>query len=88
MPSLPCFLTEYKKLKQHTKMCQRPRIIFQPGNYEPPKNVFEALDELGIVVPNNLRFYPYFICFDVETWLKETTQSSHRKLITVVLMNY
>ncbi len=22
------FLTEYKKLKQHAKICQRPRIIF------------------------------------------------------------
>ena len=49
-------------------------------NYEPPKNVFEELDELGILVPNNLRFYPYFIFFDVETWLKETTQSSQGKL--------
>ena len=24
--------------------------------------------------------YPYFIFFDVETWLKETSQSSHGKL--------
>jgi hypothetical protein len=56
------FLTDYKKLKQHAKICQRPRIIFQPGNFEPPKNVFEELDDLGIVVPNNLRFYPGWHC--------------------------
>ena len=51
-------------------------IIFQPGTYQLPKNVFEELDDLGIVVPKNLRF----IFFDVETWLKETLQSSHGKL--------
>lgn len=42
--------------------------------------MFEELNELGILVPQNLRFYPYFIFFDVETWLKETTQSSQGKL--------
>ena len=35
---------------------------------------------IGILVPHNLRFYPYFIFFDVETWLKETTKSSQEKL--------
>ncbi len=79
-PDCNAFLTEFKKLKQHAKICQRPRIIFQPRNYQPPKNMFEELDNLGIVVPKNLRFYPHFIFFDVETWLKETTQSSHGKL--------
>ena len=53
-PDCHAFLTEYKKLKQHAKICQRPWIIFQPGNYEPPKNVFEELDELGVLIPNNL----------------------------------
>ena len=64
-PDCNAFLTEFKKLKQHANICQRTRIIFQPGNYQPPKNVFEELDELGIVVPQNLRFYPHFIFFDV-----------------------
>jgi hypothetical protein len=68
-----------EKEKAFLLICQRPRIIFQSGNYEPPKNVFEGLDELGISVPNNLRVYPYFIFFDVETWLKETIQSSQGK---------
>ena len=42
--------------------------------------MFEELDEFGVLVPDYLRFYPCFIFFDVETWLKETTQSSQGKL--------
>jgi len=39
--------------------------------------VLKELDDLGIPVPQNVRFYPHFILiFDAETWLKETTQSS------------
>ena len=55
----------------------KPKDYISAENKEPPKNVFE---KYKIEVPNNLRFYPDFIFFDVETWLKETTQSSQGKL--------
>ena len=43
-------------------------------------NVFEMLEVNGINVPNELRYYPYFIYYDFETWLKPNKQVSSSKL--------
>jgi hypothetical protein len=45
--------------------------------------VFENLELNGINVPKDMRFYPYFIYFDFETWLKpvESTMNSKLKYI-------
>ena len=34
--------------------------------YRCPKAVFEDLDDLGIVTPNHLRFYPYHATYNYE----------------------
>jgi hypothetical protein len=45
--------------------------------------VFENRKLNGINVPKDMRFYPYFIYFDFETWLKpvESTMNSKLKYI-------
>jgi hypothetical protein len=75
------FFSEFKKIKKHKHICSdKPKIIFQDGNYEPKMNVFEKLELSGINVPIELRYYPYFIYYDFETWLKPSGQASNSKL--------
>jgi hypothetical protein len=75
------FLSEYKKLKSHALIFNKgkAKVIFEDGYYNPKPNIFEQLDAFGIQIPTNLRFYPYFIFYDFETWLNKVN-STNRKL--------
>jgi hypothetical protein len=42
--------------------------------------VFENLERNGIYVREELGFYPYFIYFDSETWLKPVESMGNSKL--------
>ena len=42
--------------------------------------MFENLELNGIDVPKEMRFYPYFIYFDFETWLKTVESKTNSKL--------
>ena len=78
-------ISEYKKLKRHSTICNGgvPKTIFEDGNYESQKSIFEQLDAVSIQVPDEERFYPYFIVCDFETWLKtnEDNQTGNLKYI-------
>jgi hypothetical protein len=68
------FLSEFKKLKAHYLTCNKgiAQIEYVDGNYQPKANVFEDLESVGITVPKNNRFFPYFLFYDFETYLLET----------------
>ena len=68
-PECHSFFSEFKKIKRHLAICTKPKIIFEEGNYQPKLNVFENLEWNGINVPKEMRFFPYFIYFDFETWI-------------------
>jgi hypothetical protein len=71
-------LSEYKKLKSHAVVCNKgkAKVIFEDGNYNPKPNIFEQLDAFGIQIPPGLRFYPYFIFYDFETYLNKVNSTN------------
>lgn len=76
------FVSEFKKLKRHYLTCNTvaPKIIFEEGEYSPKQNVFEEMDIYKIFVPHDMRYYPYFILYDFETWLKPNGEQKQGKL--------
>jgi hypothetical protein len=81
-PECNTFLSEAKKMNRHSLICNKgnPKIIFEEGNYKPSSSVFEKLEVNGILVSKELRFYPYFIFYDFETWLRPNESQSDTKL--------
>ena len=77
-PNCYSFLSEYKKLKSHAVVCNNgtAKVIFEDGNYNPKPNIFEQLDAFGIQISTDLRFYPYFIFYDFETWLNRIDKTN------------
>ena len=54
-------------LKRHAKVCSTEiREIYVGGKYRNKNTIFEELEALEINVPEALRYYPYFSCFDME----------------------
>jgi hypothetical protein len=76
------FISEYKKLKQHQIVCTGgvPKIEFVGGIYEPKNTIFQQLDQEGIIVENDLRYYPFFIFYDFECWLDTSCTTMDSKL--------
>lgn len=70
------------KCEDHSKTCEKnTKIKFPGGYYSLPKNVFELLAEIDIIVDKENRQYPYFMVFDFESMLvKQTTDTSESKL--------
>lgn len=59
-----------RDLNNHVLSCSTDtKVVYPAGVYLPPKDVFEKLDELGIVVDQPRRHYPYLAVFDCETYL-------------------
>ena len=69
-------------LIQHIKSCSgKVRETFPGCVYRNPPTLFERLEEIGIRVPPEDRHYPFFACFDFETFFsKENLPSSGPKL--------
>ena len=58
-------------LVRHEKTCEaNVKHRFPGGGYQLPKTIFEKLAELGIVVDEQDRFYPYRATFDFECFFK------------------
>ena len=71
-------------MKTHYKTCyDRTKYIFPGGFYKSKATIFERLESIGIYVPNNLRYYPYFLVWDMEAMLRKTlddNQTSTKQL--------
>lgn len=87
-------------LRQHEKTCDAKVNYQYPGGaYHVPKTIFEKLEEEGIMVPEEARYFPYRATFDFECFfdkegarqLKNTEklnwQSSHVPLSVSVCSN-
>ena len=60
-------------MKTHYKTCyDRTKYIFPGGFYKSKATIFERLESIGIYVPNNLKYYPYFLVWDMEAMLRKT----------------
>ena len=74
-------LNRFFNWKRHEAKCNNSVNYFFPGRfYSNQPELFEKLDEIGINVDSNHRFYPYFIVYDFEAYLKkyeEQTTSSN-----------
>lgn len=74
--------------KRHTQTCnQLTKLIFRGGGYGQRKDVFDQLAQLGIDVPEDLRFFPYRVAFDFEATLEqnETTVSTGKEHVLSTL---
>ena len=76
------FLSLYKLLKRHLQTCNKgvQKIQYVGGNYQNKETIFELLGHENIDIPNDLRYYPYFLFFDFETYLKKLKRDKTKKL--------
>jgi len=58
-------------LRNHTLSCNTgdATVTYPYGIYEPTKSVFDKLQDVGIVVDDSRKHYPYFAVFDCEAYL-------------------
>ena len=71
------------QMNRHERTCdQVTKKKFVGGSYQPEPTVFELLEDEGIMVPEEDRYYPYRITYDFESYfLKEDLPGSSEKLI-------
>jgi hypothetical protein len=68
-------------MKRHLQVCsQVTKLRFPGGNFKPNETVFDKLEELGIVLPDEEKFYPWFITFDFEAVLQQINDHPTSKL--------
>ena len=88
------------KLRRHEKTCDgKVQLKYPGGAYHVPKTIFEELEDEGIIVPEEARYFPYRATFDFECYfdkekaeeLKSTEklnwQSAHVPLSVSVCSN-
>ena len=57
---------------RHTKTCKTTvRDLFPGGIHKNPLTIFKKLEEIGICVPANERFFPYFACYDFKAYFSQ-----------------
>ena len=62
-------------LQRHRLTCgKKSRYIYSASAFRYFKTLFEELEEIGIVVPAEDRYYPYVTCFDLEAALEKIPQ--------------
>ena len=68
---------------RHTKSCTTTvREVFPGGIHKNPATIFEKLEEIGIVVPNCDRHFPFFACYDFEAYFSKK-QISNSPMLTL-----
>lgn len=68
-------------LQRHMQTCLAKTTVIHPSRlFHAPKNVFEELDQLGIHVDKNKRFYNYRLCWDIEAYMNQSKLPSTEKL--------
>ena len=57
------------KCQRHEKSCDgKVQLKYPGGAYHVPKTIFEKLEEEGIIVPEEARYFPYRATFDFECY--------------------
>ena len=60
----------HSNFNRHMKTCDSAtREIYVNGTYRPSPTIFDQLEEVDIIVPQEDRFFPYRICYDIECYL-------------------
>ena len=64
-----------RALNRHERTCEAViKHTFPGGAYRVPQTLFHLLEDEGIVVPDDLRFYTYRVTFDFECYFKHHAQ--------------
>ena len=64
-----------RALNRHERTCEAVvKHTFPEGAYRVPQTLFHLLEDKGIVVADDLRFYPYRVTFDFECYFKHHAQ--------------
>ena len=59
-------------LRQHEKTCDgKVQLKYPGGAYHVPKTIFEELEDEGIIVPEEARYFPYRATFDFECFFNK-----------------
>jgi hypothetical protein len=63
---------KFGNYKRHTKTCDvNVKFRYGCGVFRVKRTIFEQLEEEGIVIPQDLRFFPFYATFDIESILKK-----------------
>ena len=65
-PNCSRMVSQSTHLHLHIKKCQFEVEVFKGGKYRNKKAVFEHLDSIGIYVPEDDRYNPFFAVYDFE----------------------
>ena len=64
-----------KALNKHEKTCEATvRHVFPGGVYKVPQTIFDLLEDEGIVISEDLKYFPYRATFDFECYFKKEDQ--------------
>ena len=64
-----------KALNKHQKTCEATvRHVFPGGAYKVPQTIFHLLEDKGIHIPEDLKYFPYRATFDFECYFKKEDQ--------------
>ena len=75
--------SHHGNFKRHINVCDvSTKEVFCNEVYTPPKSVFELLEAHNIIIPEQLRFYEYRICFDIECTLARETNIPNSDQVT------
>ena len=62
-------------LNRHEKTCEATvRHVFPGGVYKVPQTIFDLLEDEGIVISEDLKYFPYRATFDFECYFKKKDQ--------------
>ena len=75
-------LTMYSKsyccsitLNRHERTCEATVThVFPGGAYKVPQTIFDLLTDEGIEIPEELKYFPYRVTFDIECYFKRETE--------------
>ena len=60
------------KCQRHEKTCNgKAQLKYPGGAYHVPKTIFEELEDEGIIVPEEARYFPYRATFDFECYFNK-----------------
>ena len=73
--------TRHDNFVRHLNTCTGVRReVFKGGNFDPNQNnLFVRLSRLGVDIPKDLRYYPYFAVYDIECLLVPSDKALYEK---------